>query len=82
MDEEEEGTRQTLNNTKICQTTGSRSTGGVTQRNPIPYIFNDKFSQEDIFPIGMGVCQDTFISDQTYPDVVTKLGCGDSSLSD
>jgi hypothetical protein len=43
----------------------------------IPYISNDKFSQEDILTIGLDVCQDTLMSTKRTR---MSLGCGDSSM--
>jgi hypothetical protein len=54
-----------------------KSTGGVDERNPIPCICNDKVSQEDIFNIGLGVCQGTLMSTKR---TLMSLGCGDSSM--
>ncbi len=51
------------------KTTGSRSTGGVSQRT-IPYTSNDKFSQEVIFHYLDGCLSGHAHVNQTYPDVV------------
>ncbi len=53
------------------------------KEKPIPYISNDKFSQEGIFDnwAGLGqlsiVCQGTLMSTKR---TLTSLGCGDSSM--
>jgi len=44
------------------------------KETPIPYISNDKFSQEGIFTIGLRVCQDTLMSTNRTR---MSLGCGD-----
>jgi hypothetical protein len=65
---------QSLDSTKICHwDTGSRSTAGVDQRKTIPYISNDKFSQEGSFTIGIVVCQGTLKSTKR---TLMLLGCG------
>jgi hypothetical protein len=40
------------------------------KENPIPYISNDKFSQEDIFDFWVGRLSGYVHVNQTYPDVV------------
>ncbi len=47
------------------------------KENPIPYIFNDKFSQEGIFHYWAGR-----LSGHTHVNQRTRmsLGCGDSSM--
>ena len=61
---------QSLDSTKICQATGSRSTGGVDERKTNSYISNDKFSQEGIFHYWSGCLSGHAHVNQTYPDVV------------
>ncbi len=68
---------QRLDSTKRWQATGSRSTGGVDEEKPIPYILvyipnapNDKFSQEDTFHYWVGRLPEHAHVNQTYPDVV------------
>jgi len=50
------------------------------QEKPIPYISNDKFSQEGIFDYWAVRLTGHAHVNQTYPDVVRNLGCGDSSM--
>jgi hypothetical protein len=51
------------------------------KEKPIPYISNDKFSQEDVFHYWTGrlyiVCQGTLMSTKRTR---MSLGCGDSSM--
>ena len=49
------------------------------KENPIPYMSNDKFSQEDIFQYWAGCLSGQAHVNQTYPGL-TSLGCGDSSM--
>jgi hypothetical protein len=48
------------------------------KKKPIPYISNDKFSQEDIFDYRAGRLPGHVHVNQTYPWM--SLGCGDSSM--
>ena len=48
------------------------------KEKPIPYISNDKFSQEDIFDYRAGRLPGHAHVNQTYPGM--SLGCGDSSM--
>ncbi len=43
------------------------------KENPIPYISNDKFSQEDIFHHWSGRLSGHTHANQTYPDVVSDV---------
>ena len=47
------------------------------KEKPIPYISNDKFSQEASLTIGLVVCQGTLMSTKR---TLTSLGCGESSM--
>jgi hypothetical protein len=60
-----------------CQTKGAHQLEEWMKEKPIPYMSNDKFSQEGIFSIGLGVCQGTLMSTRR---TLTSLGCGDSSM--